>query len=77
MKVFGVDLNQVKDTLSKFGDLKMIRDSVADLKISDQTLEEVKYLDSYAFFNSLAYNQAIDDVLQLIDNVISGGDIGV
>lgn len=74
MKVFGIDLNQVKDTLSKFGDLKMIRDSVADLKIPEQTLEDEKYTDAYDYSHSLGYNIAIDDVLQVIDSVISGGD---
>lgn len=77
MKVFGIDLNQVKDTLSKFGDLKLIRDSVADLKISEQNLDDLKYTDSYDYSNSLGYNLAIDDVLQIIDSVLSGGDSGV
>lgn len=76
MKVFGIDLNDVKDTLSKLGDLKSIRDSVADLKISEQNLEDLKYTDAYDYSNSLGYNLAIDDVLQIIDSFL-GGDVGV
>lgn len=77
MKVFGIDLNQVKDTLSKFGDIKMIRDSVADLKVSEEDLYDLKYTDAYDYSHSLGYNLAIDDVLQIIDSVLSGGDAGV
>lgn len=77
MRVFGIDLKDVEKTLSNLGDLKKLRDSVADLKISEESLFDLKYTDAYDYSNSLGYNLAIDDVLQIIDSFLSGGDAGV
>lgn len=73
MKFFGIDLKDVEKTLSNLGDFKKLRDSVADFKVSEEVLEDLKITDAYSYSHYLGYNIAIDDVLQLIDSVISGG----
>lgn len=74
MKVFGIDFKDVEKILSNIGDLKKLRDSVADLKIDDTYLVDDKYSDPYSYSHSIGYNLAIDDVLLIFDSVISGGD---